>query len=527
MKDDNTPTVNSRTRKIPPHLRLRLERAKDLELINAHIKSKKASKKETKSEEDGPTQSRPTSQPKFKKNVLNGPPKPSSKFRKRQIHKAWLPTHLYHTKRAHMTPPKEPIWRFAIPMTPTEKSYRSTHRAAGMRGCVAWDMSYMSTIGIDGVEGSLLGVLRALGVPEDQLSAKKGSKWRKGTRHWDGWVRERDATDIWICQIQVIWCAIPPGNSSTDKGSSVPSRAATKNKRRLFLRVHPSAFLQLWNELLKVAKIQKPSPVVEDLRFEIGSIEITGPGATEALVGALHPMKEILETEVPETSERSSTPEQTWPMLVAVTNPATLPTGALLAFNVSDPRLHHPPRTVKQSLSDDDDELLQLISTWPVDSTQSSPSLFDRNARLAASRQLPSQKSINRRKSETLPGSYASPLPKDPQIPVMLLASRPGNGSGNQGSWTILLPWKCVLPVWYSIMYYPMSSGRTPRFGGLREKRQLSFEQSMPWFPGDFPGTRAGQEWECSERNKRKAEWEKRPKGKRIEWSSVDLGADW
>ena len=519
MKDDNTPTVNARTRKIPPQLRLRLEKAKELKILNAHTKSKRASKKEKKPGEEDSTLSS-TNHLKLKKNTLNDPNKPPSKFRKRQIHKAWLPTHLFHTKRAHMTPPKEPLWRFAIPTTPTEKSYRSTHRAAVMRGCVAWDMSYMSTIGIEGVEGSLLGVLRALGVPEDQLSMKKGLKWRKGTRHWEGWVRERDAIDIWISLIQVIWCAISSVVVPTDKESSTtPSKPAAKTKRRLFLRVHPSAFLQLWNELLKVAKIQKPSPVVEDLRFEIGSIEITGPGATEALVGTLHPIKEVTEA-----SESSLKPEDIWPMLVTVTNPASLPANAILAFNISDPRLHHPPRTAKQPLNEDEDEVLQLLLTWPPDNTQISPSLFIRNARLAASRSLPSQKSINRRKSETLPGAYPPPLPKDPQIPVLLLASRPGNNGGNQGSWTLLLPWKCVLSVWYSVMYYPLSSGRNPRFGGLREKRQLYFEQSVPWFPGDFPGTKAGYEWELTERDKRRAEWEKRPRGKRTEWDSVDLG---
>jgi len=46
----------------------------------------------------------------------------------------------------------------------------------------------------------------------------------------------------------------------------------------------------------------------------------------------------------------------------------------------------------------------------------------------------------------------------------------------------------------------------------------------VPWFPGDFPGTSSGWEWECMEREKRKAEWEKRPKGKRVQWESVDLG---
>lgn len=517
MKNDNTPTVSARRRKPTPHMRLRLETAKKLQKLGALMKNKRVKSKEQKAVETDPekTVSITPRPPKVKKNALMKPAKPASKFRKRQIYKSWLPTHLYHAKRAHMTAPKESLWRFAIPLTPTDKCYRATHRAGSERGCVAWDTSYMSTIGVKGVEESLLGLLRGVGVEEKMLTGKKEGKWRRGSRGWDGWIRQRDSEKRWISRVSIVWSAEDmEGAESVEKSGS-----GKKPKRRLFIRVHPSAFLQAWNEILKVSKIQRPPNMVEDLRFEIGSIEITGPGSTETLISALQPIAATGRD--PPNFEK---PEDIWRRLMAVTNPASLPANALLGFDVWDPRLYYPPRTLKYSSSPAaNEELLHTLSAWSPDITQPPPHIFSRKARFEGSRLLPSQKSINRRKGAALPGAYPDPLPRDPQIPILLLASRCSLTS-SQGSWTLLLPWKCVLPVWYSIMHYPLSSGGNPRFGGLREKRQLAFEQGVPWFPGDFPGTNSGWEWECMEREKRKAEWEKRPKGKRVQWESVDLG---
>ncbi|KAL8835853.1 MAG: hypothetical protein Q9170_003147 [Blastenia crenularia] len=513
MKEDNTPTVTSRRRKPTPHMRLRLETAKKLQNLHARQKKKHAEAKEREGIEGG-TERSVAPEPsvrRLKKNALSKPDEAPSKFRRRQIHKCWLPTHIYHAKRAHMTEPKHPLWRFAIALSPTEKTFRKTHRAGSLRGCVGWDTSYMSTIQIEGVEASLVGLLRGVGIDEDALSGKRSAKWRKGTRSWRGWLRERDSEKKCIATVDIIWC-IQQESPSTESAST-----SNKTKRKCFLRVHPSAFLQLWTELLKVAKVQRPPVTVEDLRFEIGSIELVGPSSTEALIAALTP-----------TQKNDKSPEEVsakvWSSLASVTNPACLPANAILGFSVSDPRLHYPPRTIKQSTSESaNNELIQTLATWLPDTTQIPPSIFDRSTRLSACRSLPSQKAINRRKGDAMPGGYPAPVSTDPEIPVLLIASRPSTG-GVQGSWTLLLPWKCVLPVWYHIVHYPLSTGGNPRFGGLEETRQIAFEQGTPWFPGDFPGTQAGWEWEMMERAKRKAEWEKRPKSKRIAWGSLNLG---
>jgi ribonuclease P/MRP protein subunit POP1 len=377
------------------------------------------------------------------------------------------------------------------------KAYRLTHRAAAQRGAIAWDMSYMSTIGLEGVEDSIVGLLRGLHFgaedAEDPWQGRgKGTKWRHGTRVWEAWIHEREAKPLKrIAHVTVIWCA------PQDDGK----------KRRAFVRVHPSAFLQLWNEVVRISKVQKPSVTVEDLRFEIGSIEIMGPATAETLCSILHPAP---------SDTAPDAPQSLWPTLASVTDPGVLPASALLAFDISDPRLRDPPTASR--LSQDLSALTETLATWPIDSNQTSPSIFSRTARLAGQRTLPSQKTINRRQSANTLGGYPEPRPTDPRIPMLTYISR------ESSSWTILLPWKCVMPVWRGIMRYPVSTGGNPRFGGLKERRQVTFERSVPSFPYDCPGTDAGWAWELKQREVRKHEWTKRPKGKRIEWSTIDLG---
>jgi ribonuclease P/MRP protein subunit POP1 len=520
MKEDNTPTVNARTREPTGKMRLRTDEAKRVIARNRRSKDKRKDKRKEKGKETDPEKmvEREPRPAKAKKNTLSDPPKAVSKFKKRQKEKTWLPTHLYHAKRAHMTPPNEPLWRFAIPLTPTEKSYRPTHRASSAKGAVAWDTSYMATMRLEGVEKSLEGVLKGMGFGDHDPSSTKGKKLRDGVRVWSGWMHERDGEKTAIAPVVVIWCARPSEAMDVEM-TGVDGPAKKEPKRCLFIRVHPSAFLQLWTEVLKVSKMQRPKVVVEDLRFEIGSIEITGPGSTEALLGALRPFK-------PEDAQNVSeaVAENTWTSLAGLTNPAGLPSDALLAFDVSDPRLHHPPRTIKIPSSEDEvKSLTNILASWPPDKKLLPASIFDRNRRLKAARDLRSQQSINRRKSQGPPGEELQPLLDDPCIPVLLFATRCSSGN-SQATWTVLLPWKCVSLVWNSLMYYPLSTGGNPLSGGLREKQQIYFEANEPWFPGDFPGTAAGMDWEMLEREKRKTEWSRRPKGRRAEYDTLNLG---
>ena len=285
MKEDNTPMGAARRKEPTTKKRLRLEKAKELKAKGALAKVKRAEKRKSKPGVTDPENMvEITRAPKPKTNTLLAPTKPPARYRKRQVHKSWLPTHVWHAKRSQMTLPKYPLWRFLIPLTPTEKCYRTTHRAAANRGCIAWDTSFMSTVGLEGVEASLLGLFRSIGFPEDILTCMGGHKWRRGTRAYKAWIRGRDDVEVSIAPVTIIWCA-----TEDDPGEDINEECLKKRKRKVLLRVHPSAFFQTWNEILKVSKTQRPQVVLEDLRFELGSIEITGAASTETLVAALQP----------------------------------------------------------------------------------------------------------------------------------------------------------------------------------------------------------------------------------------------
>jgi ribonuclease P/MRP protein subunit POP1 len=519
MIEDNAPTVEARKRRPrTTRARIRAETAKKLGILAAKKKKKLLEKAAAEGDSTAQAAPRPTvhtrpARPKIRRDMLNEPPKAYSKFRKRQINKTWLPTHLWHAKRAKMTEPSKPLWRFAVPLTPTEKCYRPTHRASGQKGVVVWDMSYMSTIGLYGTAEGAERALRALGLTQEGLWGARGQKWRAGVRKWSG-ILSKQVKD-WrrdIGPATIVWNPQAPAQT----GEAADPGRSRKLQRQLFIRTHPSCFLELFQELLKLVRMQTPRLHIEDLRFEIGSIELVGPGSTEALLGILQPYYDK-----PGTEERQS---QVFKSLAGVSNPASLPKDAVLAFSVKDPRLAYPPKTVSISSGGTDEPLIETLTKWPVEEGLKPYDIFDRDRRFQASR-LPSQKTINRRKGANVPGEPLPVTATDPPIPVMLLASRPMTDGQAQGTWTLLAPWKCIVPFWYSLMHYPLTNGGNPRLGGLNEQRQIAFEQGAPWFPGDFPATDAGLNWELEQRVKRQHDWDRRPKGKRIEWRTLDLGA--
>lgn len=514
MLEDNTPTVEARKRKPrTTRARIRAENAKRLEKLAVKKRKRALEKKaegENKDEPGKTTIQTRAPRPKIRRDTPNEPPKQKSKFKKRQINKTWLPTHLWHAKRATMTEPTKPLWRFAIPMTPTQKCYRPTHRASGQKGTMFWDTSYMSTARIYGTAGGIEQVLKALGLTQESLWGNRGRKWRTGTRTWSGMVsRQQGSSRRDVGPATILWNPSPTNETaSTEPDTTEPK----KIQRQVLIRTHPSCFLELFDELVKLAKLQTPQVHVEDLRFEIGSIELTGPGSTETLLAVLQPYH---------TDERHG---QVFSSLVGVTNPASLPKDAVLGFSVKDPRLSYPPKRVDTMSKVSDPALLDTLTQWPVEEQVKPYGLFNRDVRFKASSRPP-QKSINRRKGANIPGQELPTTAADPPIPVILFASRPAAGGQAQGTWTLMAPWKCILPIWYSIVHYPLSTGGNPRLGGLNEQRQIAFEQGTAWFPGDFLGTNAGVVWELEQRAQRKKAWDRRPKGKRIEWASLDLGA--
>ena len=534
MKEDNTPTVVAKKRVPSAKIRLRQDVARSIQNWSKKTKTIRQEKRETVARAKAKAKGQPLPlpeprKPKIKKNTLANLPLATSRFKRRQVRKAWLPTHIWHAKRAHMTKPSEPLWRMAIALSPTDKVYRTTHRSSGARGCVAWDMSYISTMSCRGTAAALESLLKGFGFHGEGWKGAKYQRWRRGIRVAHGWASARDGLHDLIAAISVFWCIesqvlddVVPDLTQATPALAVPSAddeptdTAVQSKKRklkssLMIRCHPSAFHQFWQELLKVAKIQRPQILVEDLRFEIGSIAVTGPESTAALKAVLEPI------------DRTDTVGGSWTALPSAANPGTLPHNCLFGFNISDPRLN-VPSSHTESTQFLEIASAELLVSWPPDQSETTPDIFSHKRRYHATRSLVSQKSINRRKVDQASGIKLEAKENDSRIPLMLYTAR-ANASG-QSSWTLLAPWKAIDPIWRSLMYCHLPSSGRPRFGGLNETKQIAFEQQEVWFPGDMPGTLAGQVWERTESEKRFDDWVKRPGKSRVAWDKVALGVD-
>lgn len=479
MAEDKTPTHTFRRRPKSGHDLLRAETAEKLRTM---AKKKEVVERLTREEKTG---------------ELRKPPRGHSKFRKRQKAKTWLPTHVWHAKRAHI----EVRWRFAVVESPNEKSFRNTQRAVEKRGAVAWDTSYWASILVRGEEDMVVSVLEA--VCRDAAGDKRV---RMGKRSKECWAYHRGGFPTKpIAPVIVVWSPV-----WSPAEANVPGR-------RVLVRVHPSAFHDVWEELLEEMRVQNLTAglrkvFVDDLRFELGSIQISGPAATDALLSVLIPLNPDGEA------------EKVWAGLRGVTNPLSLPSDAAFGFNISDPRLRFPPRLAPSPLSPEAQQkhLYTIQSTWPVPPTPYS--LLDPIQRTTSVKHQASQKRIAKRKSDASPGQFPPHLPNDPSIPIILLATPLCASGGSRtavnkgpGSWTILLPWKWIQPVWYALMH----TTENVRFGGVQEQRQVAFDHGLPWFPADYPGTRAGQVWEDDQALIRKETWDKKPKQKRLNFDAV------
>ncbi|KAI5798157.1 ribonuclease P complex subunit Pop1 [Pyronema domesticum] len=468
MEEDNTPTHTFRRRKKSGKDYLRRETAEKLQRM---AKKKEVVERLVKDEEG-----------------LRMPPRAHSKYRKRQKGKTWLPTHVWHAKRAHM----KVRWRFAVVESPNEKCFRSTQRAVEKRGGVAWDMSYWSSVLVRGPEEEVVKVLEAV-CP----GGSGDKKTRAGRRVKEVWAYEVGHYPTRpIAPITIIWSPCEAAESTE----------AANTPRRVLLRLHPSAFHQLWSQLhAAVAIINIPTKLIflDDLRFELGSIKLTGPSATDALITILNP------------SNPSGETETHFQNLRGLTNPAALPPNVVLGFSITDPRLRFPPRLEPSPFTpaEQAQKLATLQSTWPL--IPAPHALLDPTIRVAAVKLQASQKRINKRKTDSPPGTYPTPLASDPSVPIILHASRHGTAPGE---WHLIMPWKWVGPVWYCLQ-----QNHNIRFGGVKEDREVAFDHCTPWFPADFPGTMAGEAWAVEEQQGRRELWDKRPPQKRVNYEAIKI----
>ncbi|ODQ64861.1 POPLD-domain-containing protein [Nadsonia fulvescens var. elongata DSM 6958] len=422
-------------------------------------------------------------------NSLARPPLGKLRFRGRQKKKTWLPTHVWHAKRAHI----ETKWGFSVPTAPTLKCYRPTHKADNVEGAVVWDTSYYSTFVIQNSE-SISSVENVLSSLTESETSKP--KFLSGTKCWEGLLTDPD---------------LKPSSKILGPGLiyySPLQLAKTAKQYSAIVRFHPSILTTMVPLIQRLCKQFGAS--YYDCRYSIGSIDISGPKSITALsmiIKLAKPADGDADTEFKLAKERL------WSNLTRLSNTASLPTSVVFGFNnVIDPRLSYPPRRPSPKKPMTSDELVDVIVDWNKDKVASGfeNNLFTMDGRTASYKNQATIKAINRRRTNAGPGKkLVHNTNKDPLIPIVLI-KRLNN------SWTLLTPWNWVLPFWFSLNHIPHI-----KLGGLKQKHQLSFEKTRLFFPDDYPTTDSGWKCEHEKSTQRREQWFKRPKGKRVAYHKV------
>ncbi|EGV61680.1 Ribonucleases P/MRP protein subunit pop1 [Yamadazyma tenuis] len=249
-------------------------------------------------------------------NELAVRPKGNLKYSKRQREHVWLTTHVWHAKRFHLVK----RWGYQIPLSPTQKCFKSTNRAA-KSNTIIFDTSYFDSLIMDYDETVISNLIKP------SISVLKGHK------SYNGWLYI-DSKPVGIC---LMYCSPAAGKT--------------------LLRIHPSIYEELFNHIRETYGVN-----LQDCRYSLGSIELVGPTSLRSLNKIFHITKEI-----PEFKNLCNYNDDFQP-------------GTTMSFNIKDPRLWSKPVNppVSQEMSYND--LIIKLSSGLIDQ-ESILQLFDPEGR--------------------------------------------------------------------------------------------------------------------------------------------------
>ncbi|KAJ8455266.1 hypothetical protein ONZ51_g12543 [Trametes cubensis] len=231
-------------------------------------------------------------------------PSRTSQLLRRQKDKTWLETHIWHAKRMHM----DNMWGYRLAITPTEKSFRPSHRAS-VHGSIIHDASYYATIELEGPEDILKAIIEAC--CDCQGPSPGAKRFVTGARAVDTFLYKYNSyPHELIAPVTISWCSRPATSEDVpmdpkDKKGKRKAKPATSgpppDHKSLWIRVHPSVLVAAHQTLrlaassvLDAAKQAGRDVTVEmaDLREHLNVFEIMGPKASQVIKGVLKPVED-------------------------------------------------------------------------------------------------------------------------------------------------------------------------------------------------------------------------------------------
>lgn len=383
-------------------------------------------------------------------------PRGQPRYMKRQQEYVWLALHVWHTKRAHMVK----RWGFQIANAPTQKCFRAVHRGLVQQGGVVWDTLYVGSVVVELPGDGVAVFLEAITGRGRSKQVLAGVRTHHGMLYASG--QPVAPGSVWVV----------PGTS------------------RVLVRTHPLVYADYFGHVRAVAAGM--GGAVVDSRFAIGSVEVAGPAALGALAGVLHPVDGSLVGAV------------LWRRLSGLADVLAVPVGTTFLFSVYDPRLWGKPIPCPLSGEASMVDCVIEAGRGAGVEAEAGVALTSSSGRTASYNNMATLRDISARKAHS-PGVLLVPTSEDSRFPVVLTKT--------SSSWTMLLPWFWVLPVWHVLVATPHL-----RLGGLRQHHQIAFEQGRAAYPADYPFLRAGFVENEMVAQELRLKWTRKPASKRVQY---------
>ncbi|ODV60868.1 ribonuclease P/MRP protein subunit POP1 [Ascoidea rubescens DSM 1968] len=474
-------------------------------------------------------------------NTLANKPVGKIKYTKRQKKYSWLTTHIWHAKRSHMIK----RWGFNIPLKPTQKSYRLTHRNFLTHGSICWDTSYFSSLIIESDINNFKQLKKLVKLITNNMNKPLNSSVVNGKKFWEGNLYIFHNNNVKTLEIFtqgiIYWHKM-------------------NDSYKILIRIHPSTYEEYFNYLKELSNnktifaVNKHKNENEnenenslfkfyDCRYSLGSIEIAGPSSFKNLVSILH----LNDTNL----------NKNWNEFSSISSLRSLPENSIISVLVENPGLYSRPVKPK-NIKFDENRLIDLMLSLNSfnddndndndnnnnnddnndnndDNTKNSINEINKvntsqanlNSRKVIEKLLsiegrtnsynnqPSIKELSQRRKNLKPGMIKIPNnEKDPMIPILIL-----NSNSNKVSFSKLIliaPWYWILPIWIKL-----NKITEVEHSGYLGIEQINFENNKLNFPDDYPFCLKGfVENEIKEIENHK-KWKKRDKNHQINYDEL------
>ncbi|ODV79433.1 POPLD-domain-containing protein [Suhomyces tanzawaensis NRRL Y-17324] len=376
-------------------------------------------------------------------NEIAPKPRGNIKFHKRQHKFTWLPTHIWHSKRFHMT--KQ--YGYQIPLTPTQKCFRLMNRQK-RSGTILVETSYLNSLVLEiKDQEKLKEVLLSL----TKYVKKVPQSIVNGNKSYHDWIEIK--------------------GKKIGKGLVYASLETCK----ILIRVQPCIYKSLFTELQEIIG---RDGTIYDCSYSLGSVDLIGPTAINSISKVLHLFKDTNKELV-----------QSWSELSRTNDSNVVPIGTTLSFDIMDPRIWKRPVNLptpasEGNSSDFTNDLIIRLSQWNSSLITKSSifNLLEPSGRHDTYKDQFSTKAISQKFSQTKDSSNSidQAYHENSRIPLLITKVSKYN-------WTVIMPWYWVLPLWIKLI-----GVRNIKTGGLKQIQQANFEEGVPNFPQDYPFLKDG-----------------------------------